>query len=196
MTEHGVGYGVAREAMQQLVALGIADIRPKRGAVVLQVDVSAALDDATLAALLSDQAVDELYELRRLIEVAVAGQAAERASADGLATIRAAQRRFEEAAAAGRGANDADVDLHAAIAEVSGNTVFVMVLDALRGVLAGVRAQVAALPGATESACVEHAIVVDAIARGEVNEARKAMNAHIDTAKAAIFEARHRTSDH
>ena len=38
MVHHGVGYGVAREAMQQLTALGIVDIRPHRGAVVRQLD--------------------------------------------------------------------------------------------------------------------------------------------------------------
>lgn len=191
MAQHGVGYGVAREAMQQLVALGIADIRPKRGAVVLQVDAGSALDDATLAILLSDQAVDELYELRRLIEVAIAGQAAQHATSASLAAIREAQARFESAARVGVGANDADVDLHAAIAQASGNTVFMKVLDALRGVLAEVRAQVASYPGAVDSARIEHGIVVDAIAKGDADGAREAMNVHIDTAKEALLRARH-----
>lgn len=191
MAEHSVGYGVAREAMQQLVALGIADIRPKRGAIVLQVDAGSALDDATLAALLSDQAVDDLYELRRLIEVAIAGQAAMHATPERLEAIRAAQTRFEDAASRGHGAHEADVDLHATIAAASENSVFLKVLEALRGVLSEVRAQVATYPGATESAKVEHGLVVEAIARGDAEAARAAMNAHIDTAKAALLRARH-----
>jgi GntR family transcriptional regulator, transcriptional repressor for pyruvate dehydrogenase complex len=194
MAQHGVGYGVAREAMQQLVALGIADIRPKRGAIVLQVDAGAALDDATLAALLSDQAVEDLYELRRLIEVAIAGQAASHVSPPRLSAIREAQARFERAADDGRGATEADVDLHAAIAAASDNMVFIKVLEALRGVLSGVRAQVASYPGATDSARHEHGVIVDAIEAGDEDAARAAMNAHIDTAKAFLLNARHQKS--
>lgn len=190
MTEYQVGYGVAREAMQQLVALGIADVRPKRGAVVLQVDASSALDDATLAVLLSDQAVEELYELRRLIEVATAGQAAQRITPENLARIRTAQESFERAATTGEAPNAADVDLHATIAAVSGNTVFMKVLDSLRDVLASVRAQVSAYPGAAESAKAEHAAIVEAIARGDVEAARSAMNTHIDTAIETLLKAR------
>lgn len=190
MAEYQVGYGVAREAMQQLVALGIADVRPKRGAVVLQVDASSALDDATLAILLSDQAIEELYELRRLIEVATAGQAAERVTPEKIAKIRDAQARFERASSTGDAPSAADVDLHAVIAQVSGNTVFMKVLDSLRDVLASIRSQVSTYPGATESARIEHAAIIEAIARGDVEGAREAMNTHIDTAVDALLKAR------
>jgi GntR family transcriptional repressor for pyruvate dehydrogenase complex len=190
MAEYRVGYGVAREAMQQLVALGIADVRPKRGAVVLQVDASSALDDATLAILLSGQAIEELYELRRLIEVATVGQAAQRNTPEKIAKIREAQLRFEQESSTGEAPKAADVGLHAVIAQVSGNTVFVKVLDSLREVLSGVRAQVVACPGAVESARIEHAAVVDAIALGDVEGARQAMEKHIDTATQVLLRAR------
>ena len=189
MVAYDVGYGVIREAMQQLVALGVVDVRKRRGAVVIQAEADLSLDDATLAKLLSDQAVDELYELRRLVEVAAAGQAAERATPDQVRAIRAAQERVERATGVDA-LSRADVALHAAIAEASGNAVYVKVLDSLKEVLAGVRTQVAAHPGAFEAACIEHAAVADAIAEGDEAAARRAMETHIDTAKVALAEAR------
>ncbi len=195
MIQHGVGYGVAREAMQQLTALGIVDVRPRRGAVVRQLDGARALDDRTLAMLLSEQAVHELYELRRLIEVATAGQAAERATREQIEAMRGAQRAFDTALRSSGVVYAADVELHSLIAVASGNIVYTRVLDSLRGVLAEVRAQAAAVPGASLTAREEHAAIVDAIAAGDAELARSTMAKHIETAIDTVLRARSRQID-
>lgn len=187
--EHGVGYGVAREAMQHLVALGLVDVRPRRGAVLLDIDARAGLDDSTLAMLLSDQAVDELYALRLLVEVAVAGQAAERGSQEYLTEIVHARQLFEETLAAGEPHFTADVELHAAIARASGNRLFMRVLDALKGVLTEVRAKTAIVPGSGQVAQAEHASIVQAIVDRDPAAAREAMRRHIETATATVHRA-------
>jgi GntR family transcriptional repressor for pyruvate dehydrogenase complex len=188
--EHEVGYGVAREAMQQLVALGLVDVRPRRGAVVREFDTSGGLDDSRLAILLSDQAVEELYDLRLLVEVAIAGQAATSATEEQLEGILSAQRAFDAALRADRQIHSADVDLHSSIARASGNTVFLRVLDTLRGILAEVRSQAIAVPGASEAAKREHDAIVKAILARDPEAARAAMTKHIETAKRTVMEAR------
>jgi GntR family transcriptional repressor for pyruvate dehydrogenase complex len=188
--EYDVGYGVAREAMQHLVALGLVDIRPRRGAVVRELDTSGGLDDSRLAILLSDQSVAELYDLRALVEVAVAGQAAENATPEQVEGILGAQRAFEAALRAGRAIPGADVDLHASIAQASGNMVYIRVLNALRGILFEVRAQASVVHGASVAAKEEHAAVVKAVAAHDPEAARAAMGKHIATAKATVMEAR------
>lgn len=188
--ENEVGYGVAREAMQQLVALGLIDVRPRRGAIVRELDSSGGLDDSRLAILLSDQAVEELYDLRLLLEVATAGQAAANATEIQLEGILSAQRAFEVALRTDNKVHAADVDLHSSIAQASGNALFLRVLNALRGVLSEIRAQVIAIPGAAEVARVEHAAIVEAILGHDVEGARAAMRKHIETAKVTVIEAR------
>lgn len=188
--EYDVGYGVAREAMQHLVALGLVDIRPRRGAVVRELDSSGGLDDSRLAILLSDQSVAELYDLRALVEVAVAGQAAENATAEQIEGILSAQRAFEMALRADREAQGADIDLHTSIAQASGNAVYIRVLNALRGILFEVRAQASVVRGASEVAKGEHDAVVKAIVARDPEAARSAMAKHIETAKATVMEAR------
>ena len=188
--QYDVGYGVAREAMQQLVALGLVDVRPRRGAVVREIDSTGALDDSRIAMLLSDQSVTELYDLRALVEVATAGQAAESASEAQLEEILSAQRAFDSSLRAGRAVYAADADLHAAIAQASGNAVFIRVLNALRGILVEVRAQAAVVPGAPEVAKHEHDAVVKAIVARDSHAARTAMAKHIATAKETVMRAR------
>jgi GntR family transcriptional repressor for pyruvate dehydrogenase complex len=190
MGEHGVGYGVAREAMQQLVAVGVADVRPRRGAVVRQLEPDSVFGSDMVAALLSDKDVEDLYQLRALVEVAIASQAAANASDQQVEEIRVAQRRVEEAADAGRPVHEHDVVLHRAIAEASGNLVYVRVLDALADVLAALRKEAGAVPNATSDALREHAAIVDAIAAHDADAARAAMERHITTALEALRVAR------
>lgn len=187
--EHGVGYGVAREAMQHLVALGLVDVRPRRGTVLRDIDSRAGLDDSTLAMLLTDQAVDELYALRLLVEVAVAGQAAERATQEQIADILRAQDEFDATLREGRPHYLADVELHASIARASGNRLFLRVLDALKGVLAEVRAKAGVVPGSSDVAKVEHDAVVRAIVGHDADAAREAMRRHIETATVTVRRA-------
>jgi GntR family transcriptional repressor for pyruvate dehydrogenase complex len=193
MREFGVGRGVARDAVQQLAARGVVDVRPRRGAVIVGVQAAAALDSRALSALLEDQAVEDLYALRRLVEVAVAGQAAERASRAEIAVIRVAHERFRVALEGNRPPTDADIAFHRAIAVAAHNGVYVLVLDTLADALAFVREQqAAAAPASVREALGEHAAVLDAIEAGDPERARQAMTRHLDKATRGMRQARRR----
>lgn len=187
--QHGVGYGAAREAMQRLQALGLVDVRPRRGAVVRAVDPFELLDDARLVRLLSGQSVDELYDLRALVEVAIAGQAAERATPAQLAEIVRTQRVFDAAVKVGDVPHDADVSFHSAIAQASSNIVYGRVLGVLRPILSAVRAQAGTVPGASQVAQVQHAAITDRILARDPEGARREMESHIATAKETVRRA-------
>lgn len=189
MATYDISYGVAREAMRQLVGIGVVDVRPRRGAVVCDVDTTG-LDDRRLAILLSDQSIGELYDLRSLLEVAVAGAAAATATEDQIAEIRLRHDSFEKALLAGGPVFQIDVELHLAIARISGNALFTRILQSLGDVLATVRAEAARIPGAGRVALSEHAAVIRAIAGHRPEAARAAMRQHIETAKVTVIEAR------
>jgi GntR family transcriptional repressor for pyruvate dehydrogenase complex len=191
MREFDVGRGVARDAVQQLAALGVVDVRPRRGAVVVGVESGKALDSRVLSALLEDQAVEDLYALRRLIEVAVAGQAAERASGDQIRSIRAAHDAFREVTDGERPPTQADIAFHRTIAVAAHNPVYVRVLDALGDVLAAVREeQAAAVPTSVRDAVGEHEAVLTAIEGRDSAGARRAMERHLEAATRGMRRAR------
>ena len=82
--EFDVSRGTGREALRALEERRVAAVRHGRGATVLPADEWNTLDDAVAAALVRSRRrkafVDEVTELRRLLEPAVAELAAERAT--------------------------------------------------------------------------------------------------------------------
>jgi GntR family transcriptional repressor for pyruvate dehydrogenase complex len=143
--------------------------------------------------LLDDQAVEDLYALRRLVEVAVAGQAAERAARSEIAAIGAAHERFRLALEGERPPTEADIAFHRAIAVAAHNAVYVVVLDTLAEALAVVREeQAAAAPESVREALDEHAAVLEAIDAGDPERARLAMTRHLEKATRGMRQARSR----
>lgn len=78
MEMFAIGRNTAREAMQSLVAMGILDVRPGRGAVVVRTPDGSALDSQLVAGLLTDKSISDLYEFRLVVESEIAGIAAQR----------------------------------------------------------------------------------------------------------------------
>ncbi len=190
MEEHSVGRNVAREAVQALVAMGIVDVRPGRGAVVLNFETRQALDAETISALLLDHTVDDLNEFRRVIEVEIAARAAERATAIDLATMRERLATFSSRYRAGISVVEPELGFHSAIAHASGNAVYEQVLDLLRDRLAAARTLVEDMDWANERAMQDHQAIYDAIAVHDVAGARAAMRKHMQLAFDAIAQAR------
>ncbi len=190
MRLYGVGRNSVREAVHSLVTMGVLDVRPGRGAVVLSLGTASALDPPMVSALLRDQAVSDLYDFREILEVEAAGRAA---SPQGLADagpITQALERYGSAVRAGTSPYLADLEFHRAVSAASGNVVFPQILDAVADVLAFARAQTDRVPGAVERAIVEHTAIRDAIVAHDVAAARRAMSAHIVSAKQAVEQVR------
>ena len=102
MEEFGVGRNVIREAIQQLVAIGVLDVRPGRGTTVIGLGSDDLLDSRTMSALLEDQTIADLYAFRMLIEVEIAEAAASHADAQQIQAIADAHRRVRAQPRGGR----------------------------------------------------------------------------------------------
>ena len=185
MEEFGVGANTIREACQSLVAMGILDIRPGRGTVIVSASVDSAFGVDTVAALLADQAVLDLCEFRQAVEGEMAALAAMRASAEDIAAIRGALDKFRQVLVMGEPVYPADVQFHRAVAEAAHNAVFGNVLDALGERLVRARQRTESIPGTKEQALIEHQSVYDAIVRHNAPAARLAMSSHLDTVMSA-----------
>jgi GntR family transcriptional repressor for pyruvate dehydrogenase complex len=190
MERYGVGRGAVREAIQSLVAMGVLDVRPGRGAVVIGISAQDALDPETIAGLLEDQAIDDLYDFRELLEGEAAARAAASATPAELAAITAALARIRSALVDGASSYQADLDFHRAIVAASNNVIYLRVLDAITDLLATVRHQTELVPGAAALALGQHETILSAIARGDAETARKASVEHIASGRAAVAEAR------
>jgi GntR family transcriptional repressor for pyruvate dehydrogenase complex len=186
MKEFGVGRNTIREAMQALVVMGLVDVRPRIGATVRAASGTTAANALALSALLDDSGVRDLYEFRGSIEVAAAGLAAQRATADEIAEIGRVVNRYVYEVEHGMHGYEDDLALHQAIAAASHNVYFVKVLNDVADLLAAARKETERVPGASERASVEHIAIYEAIRDRAPARARAAMAVHIDSALWAV----------
>ena len=124
----------------------------------------------------------EISEIRAVLEVQTAALAAVRASAAQIEALRVAA----DGIVPGLSAEEAaviDVEFHRTIAEATGNTFFVILIDALRDVLLEVQLPTLADPKIVRTVRRAHRKIFDAIAAHDADAARAAMQAHLSTAE-------------
>jgi GntR family transcriptional regulator, transcriptional repressor for pyruvate dehydrogenase complex len=195
MAEYGVGRNSVREAVQALVTLGLVDVRPGRGATVIAIDSDAVMDSETISVLLKEEAVDDLYAFRRLLEIEIASRAAIAATPDDIEGIAASIRAFESALEQGRPISRLDDEFHAAVAKASHNAIYATVLDAVSGLIANARRLSMNVPWASQRARVEHQQLYEAIAAHDAEAAGEIMGTHLDSAVEAIEEGRKKAAE-
>ena len=173
---------VTREALATLTGQGILTRSQGRESVVATPGID------TLSRLLQfrvrNQGVSasEVLEFRLGLEVMAAGAAARRRTDADIAEMRALLDKLSSAKA-DKAYHQADIALHQAIAQASGNTLVVLILESLVDLLHEVRVKATSSRrshGESLDAVVEeHRRIVDAIAKGNATQAENAMREHL-----------------
>ncbi len=131
----GASRSSIREAMKVLSALGVVDIRRGDGTYVGSGSKSRLLDPVLFNLLVSTPEMDELVELRVMVETGIVGLVIRHAGAADIARLEAAYGALEEAAASGDRARllESDLAFHATMGRASGNrlveTVYAFVIE-------------------------------------------------------------------
>lgn len=180
---------VIREAVSRLKAEGLVATHQGKGTVVVGFGASARFKiDVNVDGAV--QAVLRVMELRSGLEAEAAALAAERRTAAQNAAIQRALAAIDEAVSAGRDGVDEDVAFHNAIADATGNPLYLSLLGYLRQFLReAVTLGRMSEPGFGEIKTRlqdEHQAVADAIARGDAEGARNAARSHIANVAARI----------
>lgn len=165
--QFGVSATPVREAMVELAKEGLVEPLRNKGFQVVE---------------LSDEELDDLADLRELIEVPVVRRIAEAgASAEDLARLRPMAEAIEAAAAEADLIAHASVDIefHLALLSLDGNTQLVEVVRALRAKSRIYGARELAERGALTPSAHEHSALLDLIERRDADGAEKLMRRHI-----------------
>jgi GntR family transcriptional repressor for pyruvate dehydrogenase complex len=177
--QFGVSRTVVREAVRALVAKGIIDSRSGSGLRVAAVDVSAVSESMSLYLRGGDFDFEKVHEVRAVLETHIAGVAADRATEEELAHIRALHERMEAESADVDAAARDDLEFHRLIALATHNELYLMLLDSIGKTLFDIRRENLS-SGAAPSTLAEHADILDAIAARDPEGASGAMQAHLD----------------
>jgi GntR family transcriptional regulator, transcriptional repressor for pyruvate dehydrogenase complex len=173
----GVSRPTLREAVRGLVIMGMLETR--HGAGTFVVHQEAAGDPLTLSIDLRDAPIEELFELRLLLEPAVAERAAARITDDELAELRALLEQMEGAVGEPSAFILVDAAFHRVIHVAARSTMLLSVLDGIADLSLRGRTISSSTPGVTRRTAVEHVAIVDALAARDPLHAREAMAAHL-----------------
>lgn len=163
----GISRTPVRQALARLEIEGLLTLQPRLGLVVATLD---------------DEAMEELYEIRSVLEAAAAGMAVRHATPRDLDALRDLVAR--------EAALPADPDLrfghnlefHAAIYRAAHNRFLVKSLGALNDAIALLGSTTMAVEGRVDAALDEHRALVEAIAARDKARAEALARDHIDTA--------------
>jgi GntR family transcriptional repressor for pyruvate dehydrogenase complex len=175
----GVSRTVVREALNLLEARGLISIEHGRGAVVSGGSTRAVRDTLGLLLRVRPKVLWELLEIRKILEVEVAGLAAARAGAEDVRGMRDQLDRMEKLIDAPEGYVDADVEFHALLARSTGNEVLLTMLDPVVELLRASRRVSASRPGSALRALREHEEILDHVEAGDAERAREGMRVHL-----------------
>jgi DNA-binding GntR family transcriptional regulator len=177
----GVSITPVRDAVNQMAAEGLVTVMPRRGTVVSPVSI---------------RDIEELYEIRLMLEPAAAEAAASRADPDDIALAQRLAERLEADPADGVSLADdlegylqeiaIDAELHAAIVRAAHNRRLSAMYEGLRTHVLVARAVFPRLYRGQPHRRGEHRRIVDAIVAGDGGAARDAMTAHLRQSLADI----------
>ncbi len=174
---------VIREALRTLSTQGLVTISQGRRTRVRRADSSVSVEALSILLRQSRVSDSELIEVRQVLEVEIAGLAAERAKRDDLKALKQAVKHLKMARNVEE-TMEADVAFHLHLAKATGNEVFVLLLQTLRDLLLGsVRKTASHCPRSV------HDAILEAVRQGDGAKARQAMLTHILQTKQFLLES-------
>jgi len=185
---YAVSRNTVREAIQQLGARGLVQIRPRSGVFVSD-ELRTGAATSPWGQLIADSPArrEDILEFRRVLEGATAYFAALRGTDEDLERIRSAMTRLDQARREGKHADESriDVELHEAIALASRNSMFLHLHSSVtkmmrEHIIRNVDGLRELNQSVSEILTLQHRTICDAICARRPEEARTAMQTHID----------------
>jgi len=187
MRDLGVGRSTVREALNGLAVLGVVEIRHGQGAFIPEKGAEIAKSDgadsqhAALTAALERGVTREFIEARLLVEVTVAGLAAERRTDDDLRQMEAALTQQESSL------SDEDIDavlgvatsFNVLLADAAHNEVLAGMIQSFVALMKERGPKLYALPGFGDWDLKEHTGIYEAVRDQDAERAKTLMREHI-----------------
>ncbi|MBW1713453.1 MAG: GntR family transcriptional regulator [Deltaproteobacteria bacterium] len=171
--DFGASRTPVREAFLKLEQEGLVKLRSKGGFVVSQMD----LDD-----------VDEVMDMRTVLEGHAAARAARRRTDQVVAKLRGLLGRYQEAMAASDVERMVKIntEFHDALYQASGSRRLIQAIAELRDYFYGLRKHILSLGGMGQRSHQDHVQMVEAIDQGDAARAEELVREHISRARLTL----------
>lgn len=173
--EMGVSRTPVREALLELSSQGLVTFLPRKG---VQVNY------------FGDHDVEEVFELRTLIELAAIDKAVAKAGAADLKKLDAVYRQSRSAAEKKdlESFLQADRLFHSQLVEISGNARMHAILANLRDLIHVMSLEAVTRPERMDEVVNEHTDIMESLLARDSARAREAVSLHLDLSKRAVLD--------
>lgn len=181
---HGVSRTVIREAVKLLESRRLVRIERGRGTIVEGPNSDPVADSLRLMLRRNRHGIEDLLEIRKILETGIAALAAERRTEANLQAMERNLAVMRAKPSEPEGYVDADLDFHAEIARAAGNPVLLLILQPMAELLRESRIATFRGPRFVLLRTRQHERIFQAIRQQHPEEARTAMLEHLaDTQK-------------
>lgn len=176
-----------REAIKTLENEGLVITRPGSGTFITALNVEAIIPP--LASLLSrgKDALLDLFEMRRLVEPSIAALAAERATPADILRLKEICMAQDQQIKRGTSAVDSDSAFHLTIGQATHNAALQRLVASIVEILEPMREQSLQTPGRAHKSLASHREILVAIERHDPEQARQAMQRHIEAVEQNVL---------
>jgi len=172
----GISRTPVREALLELASQDLIIFLPRRGLMINR---------------FTRRDVDEIFEVRKAIELAAVEKIVKTSPPfdlfeieESLLNQRKAVKQKDYLAFM-----EADRLFHTGISELTNNRRIIAILDNIRDMIHVMGAKALALEGRALEVIEEHQTICEAVKKGNIEEARRAMASHLDQSKGAVVES-------
>jgi GntR family transcriptional repressor for pyruvate dehydrogenase complex len=185
--QFGVSRSAVREAMKILSAKGLVEITPGRGTFAKDDLADAFVETLGLFVQMEPEAIKDLHTIRNVLEVANAEMAADSRGGECIEDMAQAIETMDQTLAdfdtdpLGNMERyiQADLGFHNHLARATGNSIAVILLEAIGDLLRKSRQQIFSVPGSPQKAQDFHRLILEHVRNGCPTEARVAMKQHL-----------------
>jgi GntR family transcriptional repressor for pyruvate dehydrogenase complex len=186
----GVSRTSVRDAIRTLEVAGLLEPRQGEGTVVRELSHERLVAPLASALLTHRELLADLIAVRKMIEPAIAREAARRATPEELAALEAILARQAARIEAGGLAIEEDSAFHDAIARAARNQVVLKVIDVLMDLLREGRERSLQVRGRPQRSLRGHRQILEALRRRDPEAAERAMLAHLEQIEEMLLSDR------
>jgi len=182
---------VIREAIRSLAARGLLEVRQGKGTTVSAPSVESLTQPLALLLRTNQASLDykKVLEVRRTLEIEIAGTAAERRTSTDLDALEHLLEDRSGTLSSREEFVEWDVAFHSTLARATQNELFSLLLDSVASVMRKVREVGFDVPGTPERAYTFHRRILDQVTTANAAGARRAMQEHLAESEQTILKA-------
>lgn len=189
MRQLGVSRPTLREAIHMMVGEGLLEVRPGRGTYVREPSSAGAIRAGVVSLLLMPGDLEEIQEVRAILEPEIAARVAERATQKELDDLDAILDEMQAFILAGRSVFDLAWSFHRRLSELAGNSAMAKIVDILYEMIRVSQQPLYDQHFDPQQELCDHRELVQVLGKRDPGLARAAMKAHLKAVSEKLGDA-------